>query len=1006
MQTLHSKYKLGKIIGQGGMGRVYIGYNIQTKEQVAVKQIIFPVNNRSQTRERAVREYEFLAAMDHPNIVKALDFYEVGDHIFLVMEYAKGISLEKIIKEKPSSLSLKEQLAIAIQISQAVALVNTAGIIHRDIKPLNIVIDEQQKNVKLLDLGLGKNLEKRPNDLTQGNAIGTPAYMSPEQIEGIVCKNSDVFSVGIVLYQFLLWLKLSPFQKKTAISTWNAVTNSSIKSLWDVLPEQIKKDVPIYQKISSLIEITLEKNSEDRMASCQELADELSIIYQELKTDSTTIIHDERTSRNKWQPSIEVSSEEIKKLHKLRAKYGNDFDLSRIRRYTTSRRKKSSNRLMYVVMLCFLLTGLVLGTIINQFFMGPKVLEVKAPKITQLSLLEEKLQSCILLARKKNYEMCAQKIYELEKIENLQIYTNDPLCKLTSYFYNGKWQKAMQLTPLVLRNKKYGPIGFFYSLRIFACLGQYHLLLVYSNIFEKKYPQLQSQLFHPVCSYGVGQLEEAFYRLSNWNTYNKLQLKEKMTNDAFLQFFILCNSTHSDNWKPLEDFIESKLKNTTFAHTFPLLKAHVAKEYPKINKLATGLFSLYPNLPEFRYFYVLSTLRKNKNPKDASLLYHIEKDYPDFFLASIVLGNSPNLDLDLLFNHLLTAAYDESIATCSISYFRDEKKLHSLLPVLEKNKSLNSFHYQYKINTRLEKKSSLLLRKLIRCSPQYISTLQKKGHKFKDLSLEQELLFFLDLCWFFHSIEEVKELLPLYFQKRCKKAQQVFIKEIPQLIKGKPNIFSLVANYKKVSPHFLLTLYKKSSEAMKGQILRCLLTQNYDRVSQILPMYVGKDAYKLKTIYTINQLSKSTQSQFSSEQAHKVLSMLESCSKQDPDYHYDIVYSLQLLRIQNGLQNIVEQKVYQRLYKLSMQTLHYHFFHSKRFPTSDTTKKFVKYPPLNIQRCFKQIRLYRKLHKLSLAYRYVKFSFYLLKLQKNKETWYRKLEEMEKLLRKTLDHKQ
>ncbi|BBM85871.1 serine/threonine-protein kinase [Candidatus Uabimicrobium amorphum] len=1000
MQNLHSKYKLGKIIGSGGMGRVYLGYNIQTKEKVAIKQIIFPANTRSQTRERAIREYEFLSAINHPNIVKAYDFYEIGDHIFLVMEYAEGVSLEEIIQNKPSSLSLKEQLAIAIQISQAVYLINTAGIIHRDIKPLNIMVDERRKNVKLLDLGLGKDLEHRPNDLTQGGAVGTPAYMSPEQIEGLISKNSDVFSVGTTLYQFFAWAKLSPFQKATTISTWNAVTNRNVPSLWEILPQQAKNEVPIYQKISLIVEKCLEKDAQNRLPSCKDLVDELATIFYELKTDSTTIIYDDTVINRKWKPSIEVSSEEIRKLQKLRAKYGSDFDLSRSKRYIASRRKQRQNQYIYIVMFCFLLTGLVIGVTINRF--AGQETEEKQQATVKLSVLEKKLQDCILAAQQKQFQECARQLSGMENIRDHKIYTGDPLCKLVSYVYRGKWKRAFELTPAVLRAEKYGAVGVYYCLRTFACLGQYHLLLVYSDIFARRYPQLQPQIFHPVCYYPLGQFENAFFALGNWNPHDDFQQQEKNINDAFLQYWILHSRDKGNNWKHLENFVAKNLDKTVFAHMLPLLKAHATKNHSKVAKLSRGLFSLYPELTETRYFYTRSKIKENK--EQLAQLYHTQKDYPHFFLVNILLGKwSQKMQCNFTFNKPLFNAYADAIKLSIKVYAKDDEKLSQLVNFMENGKDF--MDHQSKIEKiRGNKATSTLYRwQAIRRDPLQISFLNKGD--LQELPLEQQLLLLLDLNWYFYRLQRLDKFATKSFKKKIAKAHPLFREKIPQLVKKKPNIFSMVKNYHTLPGDFLLNLYKKSGIELQGQILRCLLAQNHPQFSQVLKNYKGKDAHKLNTWYSIDQICRKFKDGLSSTQAHQLLKKLQKCQEQDPRFYYDSLYQLELLRIRSLLQKSVDDKVLKLLYDLAQKTSRYSFFHSKRFPTQHVYDEFVKYLPVSVKVYIRQANLYRKLQKMALAYRHVQFGFYLLKLTSEQQNWYRQLENLEQSLLKVLEKK-
>ena len=189
VNLLNNRYKLEKILGQGGMGRVYLAQDNRNKEKVAIKQVIIPISavNKNKFIERFTREYLFLSSINHPNVIKALDFFEENKSLFFVMEFIYGLSLNNFICKKLANLSLLERLAVAIQIARSVEVVNTLGIIHRDIKPANMIVDEKHNLIKLLDFGIAKSTDTSMASLTKtGAQIGTPAYMSPEQVNGNV----------------------------------------------------------------------------------------------------------------------------------------------------------------------------------------------------------------------------------------------------------------------------------------------------------------------------------------------------------------------------------------------------------------------------------------------------------------------------------------------------------------------------------------------------------------------------------------------------------------------------------------------------------------------------------------------------------------------------------------------------------------------------------------------------------------------------------------------------
>lgn len=230
--VLGQKYVIEKQIAKGGMGKIYKAKDVLTSETVCVKQIIgYEFNDEKMARFE--QEYAFIKNIDHPNIVKMLDFFQEDGEPFLVMEFIEGIALNDYIKKSPRTLSILEQLVLAIQITRAIEVLNLSGILHRDIKPANIIFQDKTNTIKLLDLGLAKSLQTNSHDITvKGDIIGTPEYLSPEQVTGTFAENSDIFSLGVTLYQFFLWSPFSPFkERKNIVSIMKNVVEMKLPEL-------------------------------------------------------------------------------------------------------------------------------------------------------------------------------------------------------------------------------------------------------------------------------------------------------------------------------------------------------------------------------------------------------------------------------------------------------------------------------------------------------------------------------------------------------------------------------------------------------------------------------------------------------------------------------------------------------------------------------------------------------------------------------------------------------
>ncbi len=283
-KLLHNQYKIVEKLGQGGMGAVYKATDCINQRNVAIKRIALKTNNpiNSAMIERFRREYYFLRKIHHPNLVKAYDFFEEMETLFLVMEFVEGTSLYRLIKNQSRSLTLQQQLDLARQICLAVAVLNDSQILHRDVKPQNIIISNDRKHLKLVDLGICKSLDEETSSLTEhGFVLGTPSYLSPEQVRGSISERSDIFSLGLTLYQFFLWLPHSPFHAEHKMVIMQNIIEMQLPPLMRQLPENLTKlERTVYRNISEILQQALAKNPQRRLAYARELADELGLLLE------------------------------------------------------------------------------------------------------------------------------------------------------------------------------------------------------------------------------------------------------------------------------------------------------------------------------------------------------------------------------------------------------------------------------------------------------------------------------------------------------------------------------------------------------------------------------------------------------------------------------------------------------------------------------------------------------------------------------------------------------
>jgi len=266
-------YEILARIGAGGMGEVYRARDGRLGRDVAVKVLPPELALDAGRRARFEREAAVVAGLNHPNIVTLHSVEEEEGLHFLTMELVEGRTLTEVVPA--AGLGIEELLKLAVPLTDAVAAAHEKGIVHRDLKPANVMVDGAGR-VKVLDFGLAKLAEAgdgsedtaTSDGATQaGQLLGTVAYMSPEQAEGLaVDARSDVFSLGVLLYQMATGRH--PFQRATTVSTLSAI----LKDMPQPAPE-LKSSLPA--ELGSILERCLQKEPGRRYASARELRDRL-----------------------------------------------------------------------------------------------------------------------------------------------------------------------------------------------------------------------------------------------------------------------------------------------------------------------------------------------------------------------------------------------------------------------------------------------------------------------------------------------------------------------------------------------------------------------------------------------------------------------------------------------------------------------------------------------------------------------------------------------------------
>ncbi|GAA0414278.1 serine/threonine protein kinase [Acrocarpospora corrugata] len=232
-QTLDGRYRVESRIARGGMASVYLALDIRLDRMVAVKVMHRSLAEDPQFVRRFIGEAKSVASLSHPNVVHVFDQGTDGDHVYLSMEYFPGKTLRDVLRER-GRIPAREALEIMIPVLAALGAAHQAGLIHRDVKPENVLLTEDGR-VKVVDFGLARAIEAS-NQTKSGIMIGTIAYMSPEQVTaGVADVRADVYAAGIVLYELLTGHQ--PYQGESPMSVAYRHVHDSVPAPSALAPE-------------------------------------------------------------------------------------------------------------------------------------------------------------------------------------------------------------------------------------------------------------------------------------------------------------------------------------------------------------------------------------------------------------------------------------------------------------------------------------------------------------------------------------------------------------------------------------------------------------------------------------------------------------------------------------------------------------------------------------------------------------------------------------------------
>ncbi|HEX9350143.1 MAG TPA: extracellular solute-binding protein, partial [Gaiellaceae bacterium] len=254
-------YRIEELIGRGGMGIVYRAYDLRLKRTVALKLVTPELALDERFRERFARETELAMSLEHPNVVPIHDAGEVDGRLYLAMRLVVGTDLRALLRTE-GPLEPSRALSICGQVANALDAAHARALVHRDVKPSNVLLDESE-HVYLADFGLTRRLEEQSAEAGESRSLGTPAYLAPEQIEGrAVDGRADVYSLGCLLFECLTGE--APF-----------AAGSRLAVAWAHLEEEPpsasgrKPELP--EAIDAVLHTAMAKEPEDRYPTCTAL---------------------------------------------------------------------------------------------------------------------------------------------------------------------------------------------------------------------------------------------------------------------------------------------------------------------------------------------------------------------------------------------------------------------------------------------------------------------------------------------------------------------------------------------------------------------------------------------------------------------------------------------------------------------------------------------------------------------------------------------------------------
>jgi eukaryotic-like serine/threonine-protein kinase len=298
-ETVADRYELEELVGTGGMSSVFRAHDRMLDRKVAIKVLHPQYTDDDDYVERFRREARAVARLSHPNIVTVIDRGEEDDRQFIVFEYVDGENLKELV-ERSGAMPVETAVSLAHQIARALAFAHEQGLVHRDVKPQNVLLNGDGR-AKVTDFGIARSMDVQHGMTQTGTVLGTSDYIAPEQAQGQpVNAQTDVYSLGVVLYELLTGEVPFPGENFVAVA---------MRHINEPPPHVSERRPEVPPRLDAALQRAMAKDPADRFPSMDSFCNELAVCLQELgrrETDGATMVVPARPAPSAPPPSARM----------------------------------------------------------------------------------------------------------------------------------------------------------------------------------------------------------------------------------------------------------------------------------------------------------------------------------------------------------------------------------------------------------------------------------------------------------------------------------------------------------------------------------------------------------------------------------------------------------------------------------------------------------------------------------------------------------------------------